>query len=330
MDIFAASWQGRSHFYLPGPHVRDLVSGYIEVAVTMTEMPFFTVDRINIPLNDGPVFKIGDNISDPSGFISLTPPSMQQVTTDGEIHYWCIDLFRGMSSRLFGIDIGAQSSPYLPVSTFSWLVQLSDELRAAPDSQTRASICDHVLSSQMARLEPADEIEAALFQIFAHEEAITVQALADLVGTNRRKLERLFQKRLGYSPLQEMSMANTFRTLENMVHGEPEPWHQQENARFADQSHFIRRTKQLTGTTPSTLTGKYIWPDNTWFPDSEMDEHPNSIATFNAWSDHYRARIERLGEHANVSADELSRAAERAFRPIGPAPDYPLSPWTIM
>lgn len=330
MDTFAASWQGRSHFYLPAPSVRKLASGYIDVAVTMTEMPFFTVDRINIPLNDGPAFRIGDIVSDPSGFISLTPPGMQQVTTNGEIHYWCIDLFRGMTSRLLGIDLGAQESPYLPVSTFPWLVQLSADLRAAADGFNRADICDQALEAQSLRLEPADETEAALFQIFAHEEAITVQTLADLIGTNRRKLERLFQRRLGYSPLQEMSMANTFRTLENMVHGEHEPWHRQENARFVDQSHFIRRTKQLTGKTPSSLTGRYIWPDNTWFPDNCSEDHPNSNTTFNAWGAHYRSRIEQLGRLASASVDEISRAAERAFRPQGQAPDYPLSPWTLM
>ena len=316
MDIFAASWRGRSHFYLPGSRVRSLASGYIDVAVTMTDMPFFTVDRINIPLNDGPMFRIGETVSDPSGFISLTPPGMQQVTTDGEIHYWCIDLFRGMTSRLFGIDVGAQLSPYLPVSTFPWLVKLSADLRAASDGFTRARICDRALDAQMPKLQPSDETEAALFRIFAHEEAFTVQALADFIGINRRKLERLFQKRLGYSPLQEMSMANTFSTLENMVHGHPEPWHRQENARFVDQSHFIRRTKQFTGTTPSTLTGKYVWPDNTWFPDDEMNDDPNSSSTFDAWNTHYRNRIERLGKLANASELLNGRFIPRVRRQI--------------
>jgi len=330
MDFQSASWQGRSHFYLPGKSVRRIASAYIDVAVTMTEMPFFTVDRINIPLNHGPVFKIGDIVSDSSGFISLTPPGMQQVTTDGEIHYWCVDLFRGMSSRLFNIDVGAQETPYLPVATFAWLVDLSAELRLAPDSLSRVSICDRALEAQLPDLAPSDETEASLFQIFAHDEALSVQALADLVGVNRRKLERLFQRRLGYSPLQEIGMAHTFRTLENMVHGQPAPWHRQDNTGFYDQSHFIRKTKQLTGTTPTTLTGKYIWPDNTWFPGAETDDHPNSEETFKAWQTHYRTRIDDLGRQAKAHKDVVEQVCERAFHPQGAAPDYPLSPWSIM
>ena len=61
-----------------------------------------------------------------------------------------------------------------------------------------------------------------------------------------------------------------------------------------------------------------------------MNDDPNSSSTFDAWNTHYRNRIERLGKLANASDDEISRAAKWAFHPQGPAPDYPLNPWTIM
>lgn len=126
MNLPDAMWVGRSKFFLPTASVRHVVAAYMDVAVTMSAMPYFTIERINIPLKLPGSLKIGDHISDASGFVSLAPTGMQPVTTDGEIRYRCIDLFGGMASRLLNIDISSASSPFLPVSNVPWLEDLGE------------------------------------------------------------------------------------------------------------------------------------------------------------------------------------------------------------
>ncbi len=324
-----ASWHGYSKFYLPGSEVSGMVAAYMNVTVTMTDMPFYTVDRINIPLGNSKPFQIGDYRSPETGFINVTPIDMPQVTTDGDIHYWCIDLFRGITSRLFNLEFSSLDIPYLPVSDFPWLMDLLRELREAENDAARIKASNVALQAQLQNLAAPDEFEAALFHIYASNAAISAHDLADHIGVHRRKLERIFRARIGSSPLKELNMAKTFQALENLVHGEQTPWNQQGNTAFTDQSHFIRHTRNLTGTTPGGLTGKYIWETNEWHMTDIVDA-PNTDAVFNAWQSHYAKRIQDLAKAANVAIDAIPDTAPSPFKPKGPSPDYPLSPWSVM
>ncbi|MEL6693330.1 MAG: helix-turn-helix domain-containing protein [Pseudomonadota bacterium] len=329
MDLENASWQGHSKFYLPSSSVSNIVAAYMNVSVTMTDMPFYTVDRINIPLGDSEPFYIGEFLSPEAGFINVTPAEMPQVTTQGNIHYWCIDLFRGVTSRLLNLDFSELEIPYLPVSDFSWLMDLHDVVRAAETDDQRITASNVALEAQVKTLAPPDAFEAALFHIYASNAAISAKALAETVGIHRRKLERLFKARIASSPLKELTMAKTFQALEGLVHGESALWHQQNNTGFNDQSHFIRHTRNLTGTTPGQLTGKFIWETNEWRR-ADTSDLPNTDAVFDAWQAHYAQRISALANRANVPDDAVLADAPSPFRPSGPAPDYPLSPWSVM
>ncbi len=330
MAIRTAGWQGHSRFYVPGKRVRAIAASYMHVSVTMTEMPFYTVDRINIPLRNSSSFRIGDHQSDTLGFIAVTPPKMELVTTEGEIEYWCIDLFRGMVSRLLNMNMTSLKVPYIPVGDYNWLEELGDRLRALDDDDDRIEATDAAIGSQLRKMDTANEFEAALFHIHASSASISAQELADRIGVNRRKLERIFKSRIGSSPLREIVMARTFQALETLVHGEAVPWRQQDNAAFTDQSHFIRHTRQLTGSTPGALAGKYIWQTNAWYSEAGAASTPNSDDIYDAWQEHFANRIDCLAEAAGVSREALPEGTPAPFRPTGPAPDYPLNPWSLL
>ncbi len=85
-----------------------------------------------------------------------------------------------------------------------------------------------------------------MYRILTYNEDMhTVGQLEALTGYSTRQLQRIFRKQMGYSPHDFLKILRFQNTLTHKQHY------------YADQSHYIREFKRITGMTPRVFEGEY-------------------------------------------------------------------------
>jgi AraC-like DNA-binding protein len=82
---------------------------------------------------------------------------------------------------------------------------------------------------------------------------IPIEMLAQRLGINRRRLERLFSKMVGLSPKKMSRLFRIKNAIGRMASSSFDGWAELAiSAGYFDQAHFIREFKMVTGLTPSS------------------------------------------------------------------------------
>ena len=131
------------------------------------------------------------------------------------------------------------------------------ELAAAADSpEAVAGVLERYVAGLAARYEPDAAVEQVVRLLRAGVVPPHVPALADAVGLSERQLRRRFTEAVGYGPKTlhsilrfqnalSLGRAATTAGLADVAY----------RAGYADQAHFTREVRRLTGVTPTELLG---------------------------------------------------------------------------
>lgn len=90
--------------------------------------------------------------------------------------------------------------------------------------------------------------ENALIQHLLQRPIATVEDAVQVSGYSRRQVQRLIRERVGYNPHDFLRIIRFQRALTSMKADE-----------YADQSHFIRDFKRITGMTPGEFKATYLF-----------------------------------------------------------------------
>lgn len=94
-------------------------------------------------------------------------------------------------------------------------------------------------------------VEKAIDIILNSNGTTSVQELCEKLGVNERKLERLFEKKIGLSP-KFFSRVIRFSYIFKLVEQKPTAWSELAYiSGFYDQSHFIKNFQEFTGEDPT-------------------------------------------------------------------------------
>jgi AraC-like DNA-binding protein len=149
---------------------------------------------------------------------------------------------------LFGVDPVALVDGFVPLTLPDGLL---DELRAAPDWQAMVAPVDRWLLSLGNDTTSNDPVAREATRLRQQRGTVAIQELADTAGLSLRHFQRRFRALTGlpkhYARICRIGHAVHRKELE------PESsWTAlAHEAGYADQSHFIRDFKALTGTLPS-------------------------------------------------------------------------------
>jgi AraC-like DNA-binding protein len=138
-------------------------------------------------------------------------------------------------------------------------------LREAPDRATRTSLFASHLARRLSNGPPPNaDVARAMKEIHRHGGRLTMRALSQRVAIPERRLERLFSEHAGVSPKQLSRIARVQRALSVLDdEGGSLSWGQfAMELGFADQAHFIREFKVLTGVTPARYAGARALSDS--------------------------------------------------------------------
>jgi AraC-like DNA-binding protein len=131
--------------------------------------------------------------------------------------------------------------------------ELAERLAAVPDWASRFTVLDEWLTCSLdVRTGPDALVASAWLWLQQPAQRITVNALADRLGISRRYLELRFQREIGLPP---RSVARIAR-LQHAVARLFEPTDLARIAvecGYADQPHFSREIRAMTGLTPTEL-----------------------------------------------------------------------------
>ena len=131
--------------------------------------------------------------------------------------------------------------------------ELTERLAAAPDWASRFAVLDERLTCLLdVRTGPDALVGRAWWWLQQPAQRITVDALADRLGISRRYLELRFQREIGLPPRSVARIARLQHALARLL----EPTDLARIAGecgYADQPHFNREIRAMTGLTPTEL-----------------------------------------------------------------------------
>ncbi|GIG87410.1 helix-turn-helix transcriptional regulator [Plantactinospora endophytica] len=139
---------------------------------------------------------------------------------------------------------------------------LAERLGAAPDWPSRFGHLDRVLAGWLAGA-PADRqdglVSAAWWRLSHSPQRLRVGALADRLGVSRRYLELGFRRQVGLSPATVARTARFQHALGLLVEGADLAGAAADTG-YADQPHFTREVRALSGLTPTELCAFLQYP----------------------------------------------------------------------
>jgi AraC-like DNA-binding protein len=132
-------------------------------------------------------------------------------------------------------------------------VRLADRLGESPDWATRFALLDERLAAWLVPDRGPDGlVMRAWWRLQEPSDRITIGELADELGISRRYLEVGFQKQIGLAPKAVARVAR-FQHAVHML-GKPTATLKMAAASgYADQPHFNREIRAMTGITPTEL-----------------------------------------------------------------------------
>ncbi|PSL04540.1 AraC-like DNA-binding protein [Haloactinopolyspora alba] len=177
--------------------------------------------------------------------------------TSGHVAYWTYDadyvglrFGAGVGPRAVGVPAHAVRDQQVPLDHV-WepadVRRLEERLAAAsrPGAELEAAVV-----GRLRRTDPPDPLVAALMHRLARDAA--VGTLADDVGLSTRQLHRRCLDAVGYGPKTYARILRLGRALELCRSGSAAA-DTAITAGYADQAHFAREVRTLTGVTLTTL-----------------------------------------------------------------------------
>lgn len=148
----------------------------------------------------------------------------------------------------------AQTMIDLNLLNISFIQHLNDCLRNAKDIAEMISVCDGIFTGALKDQVPLRQdpsLSNILFKIVAGRGTATVEEISREEVIGSRKMNRLFEERIGLSP-KKFSQVIRFQSVLNEWVRHPSGTDFAED--FYDQSHSIKDFKKRTGKNPSQLT----------------------------------------------------------------------------
>jgi AraC-like DNA-binding protein len=156
-------------------------------------------------------------------------------------------------ARLFGEDASAFADR---ISSLDRLIgdeaeHLLAELRAADDDAGQAAVLDSWFTRRLAQRPEPDELVLTVHRIFMDPELEQVEEAAARLAISPRHMTRIAQRLFGLTPKLLLRRQRFMRTLMELRKPAPRPWVERLDARYYDQSHFVRDCHRFLGMSPS-------------------------------------------------------------------------------
>ncbi|MFY1670863.1 helix-turn-helix domain-containing protein [Plantactinospora sp. WMMB334] len=136
---------------------------------------------------------------------------------------------------------------------------LAERLVAAPDWAARFALLDRILTAEIlggatagAAPQPDGTVSSAWWQLQRAPAGLRIGALADRVGVSRRCLELRFRRQIGLTPGTVARIAR-FQRAVGLLAGGGALAGTATDTGYADQPHFTREVRALSGLTPTEL-----------------------------------------------------------------------------
>jgi AraC-like DNA-binding protein len=168
-------------------------------------------------------------------FVMASGSSAQEINLGRSFHYVGIRFFPGVLKSEY-VQGSAQHKE---------LTEVWQRLSAAATEAERQTVLTQYVTTLLSRGDAAKNY--LMYQVVAHSEEL--QSVADieaLTGYTRRQLQRIFREQTGLPPRDFLKVVRFQQALASGARDT-----------YADQSHFIKEFKRITGLTPSTFKARY-------------------------------------------------------------------------
>ncbi|GAB3978206.1 helix-turn-helix domain-containing protein [Plantactinospora veratri] len=235
---------------LPHPRLRQHVLGYAGFrAGSVTRIPH----RL-LPLSYAILLV---DFADPD---ALVTGARSTATVAGRTD-WAYGVSVGLTpagvSALLGVPMPELTEVTAPLSDLAGprAAGLAERLCGAPDWPSRFALLDRVLAGLLAGAPAgsADALATAAWWRLSHSpERLRIGVLADRLGVSRRRLELGFRRQIGLTPGTVARTARFQHAVRLLVQGADLAGTAAETG-YADQPHFTREVRALSGLTPTEL-----------------------------------------------------------------------------
>lgn len=166
----------------------------------------------------------------------------------GRLRTFCVRLQPAAAGKLFGIDPVALVDNFAPIAISDTLL---DELRTAETWQAMAVVADRALALRTVDKRADDPVIAAANRLREAYGQISVHVLAESAGLSMRQFQRRFHALTGLNPKHYARICRIGFAVHRKELEPDAAWTTlAAEAGYADQSHFIRDFKALTGRLP--------------------------------------------------------------------------------
>jgi AraC-like DNA-binding protein len=194
----------------------------------------------------------------PSASVVGPRRSASRLAFEGAIDQVNVSFFPGEAGAFFNLPMselcGRMASP-----DEAWprdFRQAVAELAPLPVDQRVSELARLLLARLEPRREPGPAVRAAIRLIRARRGRVSVRALAAEVGLSVSQLERGFTRNVGLGPKTLARQARVSAlAAEAMTQPSPQWARLAANYGYADQAHLVRDFRDITGFTPTGLTG---------------------------------------------------------------------------
>jgi AraC-like DNA-binding protein len=192
----------------------------------------------------------------PRSFLAGTTTGPISIETTGAVSTFGVRFRPAGVSAFHGVPL-SELADAAATSEELWDGQgrrIEDAVRSAPDGRSRRHAVEVFLLSRLRPDRPArGNLDSAVAMILAARGAVSIAALADRLGTGRRRLERAFAAGVGVPPKTLARLAR-FQNALRRASGAPPRWAEvAAECGYADQAHLIREFREFSGETPGGL-----------------------------------------------------------------------------
>lgn len=250
--------------------LRPLVRGYEERSASFADtclthplparpdlfIEIYLAERYRVSHNDGP--------AELSPELSLVGPhghGRTRLMMTGEIRAFSIRFQPGALHRLARIDMATLANEGVPAGdVFGSLAgSLRDVVLAAPDFAARVAAAERWVASLAERARSPDRVDIAARILLRSGGLMRIDRLAAWTGLSHRQFGRRFSRQVGLNPKHYARTVRFNALLDARRRDAGASWTDLAHmAGYADQAHFVRECRDLTGAAPSVFFREWM------------------------------------------------------------------------